>query len=236
MTTYVIMQNRISDEAASVSAASSSLYETQIQRSILSAVAHYARERFYFNTKTNTFSTVADQEYYSSSDFSDLANLVEIHGMTVTHGSTKLPLKSMDFQPINDGQSGSVKGLPRYYAYYKQNLRLYPIPDAVYTMTVAYLYKLTALSASSDSNAWTTDAEELIRNRAKADLRCNVMKVDDAIGERRELGRAGKPFYSYDEESAYRALKRETRLRMNNGILRIDEALVAPRGYNISYE
>jgi len=236
MTTYVILQNRISDEAAAVSTASSSLYETQIQRAILSAVAHYARERFYFNEKTNTFNTVANQEYYSSSDFSDLANLVQIHGMTVTLGSTKLPVKSVDFEMINDSQSGDAKSLPRYFAYYKQNLRLFPIPDAVYTMTLAYLYKLTALSAGSDSNAWTTDAEELIRNRAKADLRCNVMKIDDAIAERRELGRAGETFYSYDERAAYKALKRETRLRMNNGVLRLDEGLVTPRGYDIAYQ
>jgi hypothetical protein len=236
MTTYVIMQNRISDEAASVSTASSSLYETQIQSAILSAVAHYARERFYFNQKTNTFSTVANQEYYSSSDFTDLPNLVEIDGMTATIGSTKLPVKKMDFEPINDAQSSAVVGFPRYYTYYKQNLRLYPIPDAVYTMTVAYLYKLTALSAGSDSNAWTTDAEELIRNRAKAALRCDTMKEDAAIAERMDLGRSGRPFYSYAEEMAYRALKRESRLRRNNGILRVDEALVAPQGYDITYQ
>lgn len=236
MTTYTILQDRIADEAASVSTAAASIYETQIQKAILSAIAHYARERFYFNTKTNTFSTVANQEYYSSSDFSDLTNLVEIDGMTVTLGSTKLPMKKMDFEPINDSQSGSVKGLPRYFAYYKQNLRLYPIPDAVYTITVAYLYKLTALSAGSDSNAWTTDGEELIRNRAKAALRCDTMKEDAALSERMELGRSGKPFYCYAEEMAYRALKRESRLRRNNGILRVDEALVAPQGYDITYQ
>lgn len=225
MSTFVILQNRISYEVRTISAASSSGIESQIQSAILSAVAHYAREPFYFNTKTNTFSTVANQEYYSSSDLADIATLVNIQAMTATVNSTKLPIKSLDFETIDDWQTGAVKARPDYYAYYKQNIRLYPIPDAVYTITLAYVYKLTALSASSDSNAWTTDAEELIRCRAKADLYTNLLKEYDAADR-----------MTARENEILRSLKRETRLRRSNNLLRVDQALVTPSGYDINYQ
>ena len=39
---------------------------------------------------------------------------------------------------------------------------LYPIPDGVYTLTMAYLRFLPALSADGDSDDWTGDVEEVI--------------------------------------------------------------------------
>jgi hypothetical protein len=118
-----------------------------------------------------------------------------------------------------------VKARPYYYAYYKQNIRLYPIPDAVYTITLAYVYKLTALSDGGDSNAWTTDAEELIRCRAKADLYGHLLKEYDAADR-----------MTMREQEIFRSLKRETRLRRSNNVLRADDALVAPSGYDINFE
>lgn len=225
MTTFVILRNRISDDVRSVSTASSSDIATQISAEVLSAVAFYARERFYFNTKTSTFSTVADREYYSSSDLADIATLVKIDSMTVTHNSVKFPVKPMDFEAMDGWQNGAVKALPRYYAYYKQNLRFYPIPDAVYTITMAYVYKLTALSADGDSNAWTTDAEELIRARASRRLYENVVRNAERAATAR-----------MQEMEALAALKRETRMRTSPGVLRVDDALVTPAAFNIAYD
>ena len=222
MTTYVTIRNRISDDVRSVSTAASSDISSQIAAEVLSAVAFYAREPFYFNTKTNTFSTVANQEYYSSSDLADIATLVKIFTLTVTQNSIKMPVKPISFADIDDAQTGEVKARPAYYAYFKQNIRLYPIPDAVYTMTMAYVYKLAALSADGDSNAWTTDAEELIRARASRRLYENVV---------RNTGRA--EIARMQEAEALAALKRETRMRTSPAILRVDQALVTPAGYNI---
>ena len=222
MTTFVLLRNRISDDVRSVSTAASSDISSQIAAEVLSAVAFYAREPFYFNTKTNTFSTVANQEYYSSSDLADIATLVKIFTMTVTQNSIKMPVKPISFADVDDAQTGQVIARPTYYAYFKQNIRLYPIPDAVYTMTMAYVYKLTALSADGDSNAWTTDAEELIRARASRRLYENVV---------RNTGRA--EIARMQEAEALAALKRETRMRTSPAILRVDQALVTPAGYNI---
>ena len=87
------------------------------------------------------------------------------------------------------------------------------------------VYKLTALSADGDSNAWTTDAEELIRARASRRLYENVVRNV----ERATIAAA-------QEQEALRVLKRETRMRRSNAVLRVDDMLVTPTGYNIQIE
>lgn len=225
MTDYVTLQNRIAMEVRTISTAAASDIGAQIKAAILSAVAHYERDEFWFNTTTNTFSTVADREYYSSSDLADIATTPKIISMTVTLNGVKLPVRCMDFRKIDEWQTGGVKGLPRYFAHFKQNIRLYPIPDDAYTVTMAYVDRLTALSSDGDSNAWTTDGEELIRCHAKADLYENLLKEYDAADRMRVRC-----------AQVYSQLKRETRLRRSNDILRVDDALVAPQGYIITYQ
>lgn len=225
MTTYLVMQDRIADEVRPGSAsASASGIEAIIQREILSAIKHYERERFYFNTRvTDTFATVANQEYYGSAALAAIPNLIRIHSMYVTVSGIRYPILPRDFQVIDQAQNGEVTADPPYYfAYHAQQIRLFPIPSTVRTITMADHYRLTALSASGDSNAWTTDAEELIRNRAEAVIWSKVLREPEqgAVCAAAEL-------------AALAVLKRETRQRMSNGILRMDD-LAPPRRYDIT--
>jgi len=174
MTTYVTMQTRIADELLD----SGALSTAQIKAAIQSAIAHYERKPFYFNQKkASTFSTVASQEYYGSSDLSNIPYIVEMKSFNI--GTYKSKVKAVDFEDIDMAQSGSVTGQPTAYAYYEQKIRLFPIPDAVYTATLAYIYRLTALSADGDTNIWMTDAEELIRQSAKRILALDILHADD---------------------------------------------------------
>lgn len=165
------LKDRIADELAR------SDLTSQIALAITSTISRHQRRRFYFNTKTNTFSTVGAQEYYSSSDLSDIPNILELDTATVTVDSYKRPLRIVTFEAIDDVQDGTVTGDPDFVAVYKQQLRFYPIPNAVRTVTLAYVYRLTALADNGDSNAWTTsaDAEELIRHGAKASIFMNLL-------------------------------------------------------------
>jgi hypothetical protein len=226
MTTYVILRNRIADDVRSVSTAAASDISTQIASEVLSAIAFYERAPFYFNeTSGITFNTVVDQENYSSSDLAAIATLVKITALKVTLSGVKYPVTPVDFDTIEDSQDGTVKGLPRNFAYYNQRIRLYPIPDAVRVMTMAHVRRLTALSADGDSNAWTTDAEELIRARASRKLfETTVRNVERAT------------IAGAQEQEALRVLKRETRLRRSNNIQRVDAALVSRGGYDIRTE
>lgn len=217
MTTYGTMVDRIEDEIADTSGN----LETQIQRAIKSAIAHYQRRRFYFNEKVATFSTVAAQQWYSSSDLSDIPNIVEIDRMAITIGSTNYPLNARSQQWIEDMYVGtSDTGDLTDYAYYRQQIRLYPIPTAVRTITLSYVYQPSALSASTDSNVWTTDAEELIRQRAKAVLKVDVLNDDRAAAEAVARTASRLPGLSALEGAAFEALVDETTRRVVTGRIR----------------
>ena len=204
MTTFAILKARIADEIARTD------LTANIITSVVSAVAFYERRRFYFNEATTTFSTVSGQDYYSSSDNAAIATLIEIDSLLVTESGTKSPVIATDFQFIADqNNSSSATGAPQFYCYYKRNIRLSPFPDAVYTMTMAYVARLTALSADADTNAWTTDAEELIRCRAKWDLFSHVI---------RDFGEADRAKQA--ELEALSVLEAETGKRISPGRLR----------------
>lgn len=165
------MKTRIADEL------SRSDLTSQIAKSITTAIAFYERKPFWFNDGLDTFSTVANQEYYSSSDLAAIATLVEIRSLRLTVNGSRYPIQKRPFTYIDKiSVMPTVTGWPNQYAYWNKQIRVYPIPQGVYTFTLAYIKRLTALSGDSDTNAWTDDAEVLIRTRAKIDLMVNVMR------------------------------------------------------------
>ena len=225
MSSYLVLQDRIADEVrpGSASAAASGI-EAIIQREILSAIKHYERERFYFNTRiTDTFALVVDQEYYGSAALAAIPNLIAIDDMYVTLDSVRYHVTPAPFDEIAAAQTGSAKSDPPYrYAIYAQQIRFYPIPSAVRTVTMADHYRLTTLSAGSDSNAWTTDAEELIRNRAESVIWARILREVEqaAVSKTAEM-------------EALAILHRETRKRRNMRVLQMPPELRGAPVYDI---
>lgn len=167
MSTYATMQTRIADELAR------SDLTSQIKLAILSAVSHYEGNRFWFNEGQATASTTDGTEYYAvPSDFQSVDSLrITVNGTTYT-------LEVRPWAWMDEVQSNALyKGQPVYYAIYAEQLRLYPIPDATYTLKLSYLKSFTTLSADGDTNAWMVEGERLIRMRAKWDLFSNVIRT-----------------------------------------------------------
>jgi hypothetical protein len=218
MTTYATMRTRILDEYVN-----ESLTASQVNAAIQTAIKHYERKPFFFNERTNTFSTVAAQEYYSSSDLSDIPNIVHIVSATVTSDSLKCKLLPVDFSIMDDEQDGSVTGEPEQIAVFKQQIRLYPIPDTAYTVTLAYIYRFTALSGDSDTNAWMVEGEELIRQRAKRTLALDSLHADDLAGRAATL-----------EAEALDELMAEGRRRLPNTVLRPEPMLNGGNIFNFT--
>ena len=168
MSTYGTMQTRIADELAR------SDLTSQIKLAIQSAIAHYSGKRFWFNEAQATASTSDGTEYYAvPNDFQSIDSLrITVNGTTYT-------LESQPWVWMDEAQSNSAyKGQPIYYAIYAQQFRLYPIPDAVYTLKLSYQKALGSLSADGDTNAWMVEGERLIRMRAKWDLFSNVIRTE----------------------------------------------------------
>lgn len=151
-----------------------------IANAISDAIAEYEQDRFWFNeSRDKTFSTVATQRIYTSSDASWIADIIEIDALFVTVGGVNRCLGRIppeEAELLADNSAGV--GAPYSWSYYNKNIYLYPIPDDAYTIRALGHVRLTALANDGDSNAWTTEAERLIRRRAKALLFAEV--INDA--------------------------------------------------------
>lgn len=179
MATYLDMINRIGDETLRADMAE------QIKLCIQDAIAQYEVERFWFNQfRDRVFATIAGQEFYGAADQADIPNVLEFDAVTLTVGSTRWPLTKTGYVQIERWNSdGAARGQPTHYAYWGQQIRLYPVPDSVYSIRLSGLFKLPTLVADSDQNAWTKEAEELIRHRAKTVLYSQYLR-DDANAAR----------------------------------------------------
>jgi hypothetical protein len=202
MTTYATMRTRILDEMVN-----ESLTTAQVNAAIQSSIAHYQRMRFYFNeSRAETFVTVASQEFYGTSDNTNIPNLSKIDRLVISVNGTRYPLTVENWEWFeNMSSTTTALGQPTEYCYYAQQLRLYPIPDGAYTVRISGLVRFAALSADGDSNAWMTDGETLIRGRSKWDLAMNVCYSPEIESSAAEL-----------EASALRALNSETVRRISS--------------------
>lgn len=208
MTTYADMYTRIGDEIQDATA-----LLPQIQNAIQDAIAFHERSKFYFNTDSNVaFSTVRGQEwYYSPADFPLNNSLVEIISMAVSISGVLCPLQAEDYEQLDRAQNGSITGPPRAFSYFAECVRLFPIPDAVYPVIFSFHSRLPPLVNPTDTNAWMTDAEMLIRQTAKVFLATDVLQ---------EAGIAQGAQILADKALAQ--LQMETRKRRSNRYLKTD--------------
>ena len=168
MTTLTVLKARIADEMAR------SDIPDLIANSISSAIAYYQRKRFYFNELDSvTFSTVDTQAEYTSSDNAYIPYLYDIDAITVTVSSNNYEMDQISPEEWRILYNTTATGQPECFAYFNQKLRLYPIPNDVWTVRIQAHVRIAAPATDGEaSNVWMIDAEELIRARAKYDLYC----------------------------------------------------------------
>ncbi|MEW6645378.1 MAG: hypothetical protein AB1586_33115 [Pseudomonadota bacterium] len=204
MTTLLDLQTRIATDLTRTD------LTAQIASAVGDAIAFYARQRFWFNvTRSQTFQTVVGQQAYTASDLAVIPNIVKIDALFIPQNQSIYPLdryEPADFEVIAGGMSGG--GKPRAFTYIDQSILLWPVPTAVYTLRPHIHYKLPALVNPTDTNAWTTDAEELIRTHAKLLLYTDVL--EDPDGMQRMTAKL---------PDLIAALRSESSSRQSNGII-----------------
>lgn len=173
MTTQTVMKARIADELAR------SDITSQIAYAISDAIGAYENERFHFNeSRALTFTTVADQEFYGTSDSANIGKVQKIDYVKVYVGTQPYDLRyerPSDMESMS--VSGSQIGTPWAYTWYGNQIRLYPVPDQAYTVRIGASYKVAAPATDGEAdNPWMTHAERLIRSRAKLELALHVLK------------------------------------------------------------
>lgn len=211
--TYVQIQTRIADEL------NRSDLTAQIKKAIVSAVEHYERERWWFEeTIDATVSTTAAQNYVTNAVITTMATIDKVQ---ITVGSSKYTLFPVSYEEwALEAAASSTSGQPTEYTYYQDRLYLFPTPGSTYTLTISGVQRLTTLSADADNNGFTNYCEELIRQRAKADIRCNIVIDKDAISEAATIGANGGTFLSGMERAAYINVTRERDERATTGRLK----------------
>lgn len=208
-------------------------FGTAVNREINAAIKHYEATRFRFNERNNVewTTTVAGTRNYSlPPDF------LKMDTLKLVRSGQYQKIMPSDWTEIDDKDlivAGTSRGIPDEYAIHGNVLRLYPVPQAAYTLVGSYIartlptsltgsqtaqipfgsYSLTVTSTASHNNqinGWTTDGEELIRSRAKAAVRINYMKNPQAISEMQAMVVGGQPFLSMQEKIAYGSLAGKT--------------------------
>lgn len=176
MATLATMKSRIASELARDDLTS------QIASAISDAIAFHEVERFWFNqTRTITFDTVSSQVAYTSSDNQYIPYIIRLDRLFFDETGQIYDLdryEPQDFEFISN--NSTTTGRPTAYTYTDSTIRIWPTPDAAYSMRAYAHYKLTSISADGDTNAWTTEAEELIRTAAKLRIYLDVTKDYEA--------------------------------------------------------
>lgn len=155
-------------------------YTGQIQKAIFSAIRYCEREPYYFNeTRDITFATVSGQEWYGAADSAQIPKLVAIQELYLEGTTLERRCMSRTYNEEIERFSDNTadRGEPYEWAYFNRQIRLYPIPDRLYTVRMQINpYRLDPIVNAEDTNAWFTEAFDMIKARAKYILNKDTLK------------------------------------------------------------
>jgi|GEM_PF-814950 len=209
--TFVDMVSIISDELDDTNGE----YVSQIQSAIFSAIRFCEREPLYFNeSREVVFSTIKGREWYGGSDEPNISTLAGLTNVYCEDGYNRQQTllqheTSETLELLSDGSA--VQGRPRYYTYFAQKLRLYPVPDNNrYRIRLALSpVRLHNITSASEAHPWFYEAFDMIKARAKYELYKDILK---------DAPMAMAAFNDFDEQLT--ALRVETSRRNGTGYIR----------------
>lgn len=158
-------------------------YTAQISRAITRSIEHLKKTRFAFNeSRTIEITTVIGQSDYSTDDDANaLSDVIKVDGLFLTDTGNQVtpirPITPQQMQVLLD--NSAANGEPYNYCFYANALRIYPLPDAAYTLTLMAWYRLDEPSSDASSNAWTNEAYDLVKARALYYLASNTLRDAD---------------------------------------------------------
>lgn len=138
-----------------------------IRDSIATAVDYYKDQRFWFNEGEATAQmTVGTDVYALPTDYLELDELY-----IEDSAGEKYDLLQTTYEDIVRFET-QTNSWPTHFTIYRDQLYVRPPTNQAFVMRMGYLkdIELSASATTTTSNAWTTDAEELIRCHAKADI------------------------------------------------------------------
>lgn len=170
----------IDEIASDIGARVDNLLDDQIKEAINRAIEDYEEERFLFNEGINTdLNTVAGTPSYALP--TDILHIDQVVYVFSTY-DYRLQWQTYEWYIEILGNQTSQVGPSQYYTIYGGQIYLYPTPNEITNVPISGILRqpLTPLTADGDSNAWTNDAKQLIKARAKMDLFANRLYKADA--------------------------------------------------------
>ena len=175
---YAYMQQKIADELGDrtdllAPLADNNALNSPIQDAIQSAIALWEREPFYFLESYEPFlNLVAGQEFYTTTDAAAIATAPRIVQLRVMVNGQRYGLTPRDWQYLEETSVNPqvTSSYPSDWAYYAETLRFYPIPSQALPIQASYDQRLANLVEGGDSNVWTQDGYDLIKEQAKLTL------------------------------------------------------------------
>jgi hypothetical protein len=180
-----------------------------IRLAIATAINEYQKQRFRFSDaavdpSTPSFLTVSGRSIYTSADSPLISSMYLIDYINIQIANTMQELVRGTPEQLHiDIQINNQSGFPSVYAYENNSLLLYPVPDIAYNMFIgAHINVDAPVSDSSVNNPWMTDAELLIRSRAKYEIYKHVLRNDKMA-----LAMSPDPDENGEAYKAYKSLK-----------------------------
>jgi hypothetical protein len=142
----------------------------EIQREINNAISFYGNKAFWFNEASMAaIVTVQGQRYYPlPTNFASVLDVLS----TLGNYTYRLEPRTEQYLDQVDWGNDFWSGYPTDYSFWNGQIRLFPPPQGGLSVTVKGTAILSPqpLVNDSDTNAWLTSAEELIRTRAVRQL------------------------------------------------------------------
>jgi len=183
MATYAELKNRIARELSRNDLAS------DIDAACKAGIRLYRGRRFRFNELTATMNTIAGQSWYGVSSGLP-AGIQEVDSITVDQWGRRTALCQRAYSELETLDTAqSMRSAPEIWCWYGERLRLWPIPDRVYPLAFSCIAAIPEPANDDAENAWTSDAESLIRAFAVRTLARDVIRdpEKEAAGERAEI-------------------------------------------------
>lgn len=146
----------------------------ETQNAVLDAVKFYQDKRFWFNEAQSNFNLSLTTQYALSTV---APKMVSIDNFKIWDGANNPYLVGRtpwnDIERMDTGTSSA--STPSDYSIHHEMLRIYPRPSVTLTAQINYHKAITLSASNSASTAWTNEASDLIRYRAKALLFATVL-------------------------------------------------------------
>lgn len=155
---------------------------TQIGDAITDAIRVYQKQRFRFSesipTAPVTFMTVPGQAVYDVATQANIKTLFAFDYVLMLVGGVEWPLGRWQPEQLRYYNSGNtMQGQPSWYAYEGNELMLAPVPTNAWQVTIGGHFRVPEPQDDAEKdNPWMTDAERLIRARAKYEIAVHVTR------------------------------------------------------------